>query len=54
MSEQERFEKWAMNNIGQPSLAGFHGTGGRWIYHHKFIDKCWQCWREALKQDDER
>ena len=47
-SERERFEKWAMNNIGQASRSGYHGTLGRWIYHHNFMNMCWLCWQAAL------
>jgi len=48
MSEQERFERWARDNVGQPSFAGYHGTLGRWIYHHNFMNMCWSCWQSAL------
>ena len=53
MGEQERFERWARDNVGQPSFAGYHGTLGRWIYHHNFMNMCWRCWQAALADTEQ-
>lgn len=36
---REAFEKWAVDNVGQPSFAGYHATLGKWVYHHNFMQK---------------
>lgn len=44
LSEREEFEKWAADNVGQPSFAGKYVRDGRWSYNHNFIEMCWRCW----------
>lgn len=46
-SDQVLFEEWARDNVGQPDFSGFHGTGGRWIYHHNIVGLAWRCWQAA-------
>jgi hypothetical protein len=49
---RDAFERWAQDNIGQFSNAGFHGTLGRWVYNHNFVDMCWRCWQAARAADE--
>ena len=46
-AEQMAFEKWARQNVGQFSPAGYHGTGGVWFYRHNIQQLMWVCWRAS-------
>ncbi len=47
--QREAFEAWARHNIGQFSPAGYHGTGGVWVYRHNIQQTMWLCWRAAVR-----
>lgn len=45
--DRAAFEKWASRNVAQPSMAGYHSTGGRWVYRHNIQEQMWLCWQHA-------
>lgn len=47
--DRRHFERWAERNVSQPSLAGYHGTLGEWVYHHNFVDMAWRAYQAGVK-----
>jgi hypothetical protein len=47
---RKEFERWAVENVGQPDLSGYHGTGGVWLYRHNIMQLAWRCWQDARAQ----
>lgn len=49
MSEQNKFERWALLHVGdeRPNFSG-REVGGMWMYDDKLMETHWMCWKAAL------